>query len=197
MNGIAESYALMLLAAVLLVLEIFVPSGGLISILAGIALIGSIIVAFAHGTAFGTLQVILSAILVPALLAMMVRWWPHSTMGRLILNIPPEGNQRLSDSGADESLSLLVGRIGKAKSKMLPSGAIRIDGRTFDAVTRGVAIAAGEYVEVIEVKGTRIVVVPADEEQARADQGSQPPDENRLARPVEELIPDPFDDPLA
>ena len=48
MSRVTESYGLLLLAVALLALELFVPSGGLISVLAGAAVIASIGLAFAH-----------------------------------------------------------------------------------------------------------------------------------------------------
>lgn len=196
MNGITQSLGLLLLAIVLLLLELFIPSGGLITVFAAAALIASMAAAFSHSVAFGTLHVIVTAVLVPTVVALMIRWWPHSAIGRLVLNIPPEGDARLSDAGTDITLGTLIGRVGTAKTKMLPSGAIRIDGRNYDAVTRGVAIEKGQYIEVVEVTGTRIVVVPVDEQRARAAVQEQTATPSTLSQPTEELIPDPFDDPL-
>lgn len=198
MNAITQTYGLMVLAIALLVLEVFVPSGGLISILAGAALIASISVAFTYSVAFGTFQLALSAALIPAMIAMLIRWWPHSVMGRLILNIPPEGDERLSDPGNDPSLGMLIGRVGKARTKMLPSGAIRIDGKSYDAVTRGVAVEKGSFVEVVEVKGMTVVVVPIDAERARVAEAQRTPtkasQKETLETPIDELIADPFED---
>ena len=86
-----------------------------------------------------------------------------------------------------------MGRVGIAKSKMLPSGSISIDGRLIDAVSNGAAIAAGQAVVVIEVRGNRVVVREADAEETR-QRGEYSSDV--LSTPVEELGFDDLDDPL-
>ena len=59
----------------------------------------------------------------------------------------------------------LMGRVGVARTKMLPSGAVEIDGQMIDAVTQGQAIEPGTYVVVSEVRANRVVVRPAGKDQ--------------------------------
>jgi hypothetical protein len=77
---------------------------------------------------------------------------------------------------------------------MLPSGAIEIDGRMIDAITRGKAIEPGQYVTVTEVRANRVVVRPAKENE-RPDRSLSTDD--LLSRPIEELGIESLDDPLA
>ena len=88
----------------------------------------------------------------------------------------------------------LVGRVGTAKSKMLPSGSISIDGRLFDAVSQGQAIDTGQAVVVVEVRGNRVIVRPADGTEAQ-QRDDYPRDV--LSTPAEELGLDSLEDPLA
>jgi membrane-bound serine protease (ClpP class) len=88
---------------------------------------------------------------------------------------------------------MLLGRVGVARSKMLPSGAVEIDGQMIDAVTRGQAIEPGTYVVVCEVRANRVVVRPA----AKDQRPSQSNPEDVLSRPIEELGIDSLEDPLA
>lgn len=52
----------------------------------------------------------------------------------------------------------LIGKIGKTKTPLRPSGTVVIDGERVDAVTEGVFIAAGIDVAVVKTEGVRIVV---------------------------------------
>jgi membrane-bound serine protease (ClpP class) len=88
--------------------------------------------------------------------------------------------------------NLLLGKFGVAKSKMLPSGAVVVDGRTYDAVSRGNPIEPGETVRVISVSGNRIVVAPADPQQAAQAATSN----DVLNQPIDALGLDAFDEPL-
>ncbi len=74
---------------------------------------------------------------------------------------------------------------------MLPSGAVDIDGTIVDALSEGMAIEAGGWVKVIEVRGTRVVVRPTDERPQTADQPAE------LDQSIESIGLDPFEDPLA
>ena len=55
----------------------------------------------------------------------------------------PTSDEVLPDSDRRRNLKTLVGKIGKAKSLMLPSGAVDIEGTTVDALSEGMAIEAG------------------------------------------------------
>ena len=189
MTGLTWAVLLLTLALALLFLELFVPSGGLLGHLSGAGIVASIVIVFRESATLGTLYLIGLAVLLPLILVTMVRYWPHTAIGRMMLNIPPPG----SDTTASEvhnPLEDLVGKIGQAKSKMLPSGAIIIDGRNYDAFSRGFAIEVGDTVEVVRVEGNRIMVRPVTERPASKL------DSNPLDRPFEEVVPDPFDDPL-
>ena len=88
----------------------------------------------------------------------------------------------------------MVGKVGTARTPMLPSGAISIDGRTIDAVSQGLAIDPGARVVVVEVKANRVVVRPAaDGERPSGPKGV----EDVLSQPLDALGLDPLDDPLS
>ena len=71
----------------------------------------------------------------------------------------------------------LQGRVGVAKTKMLPSGAIIIDGTAYDAISDGMPIDPGEPVRVISVRANRVLVRPATVQEAleNAAPGATPP----------------------
>jgi membrane-bound ClpP family serine protease len=86
-----------------------------------------------------------------------------------------------------------VGKIGQAKSMMLPSGAVLVEGRTIDAVSEGMPIEPGQVVRVIEVRGTRVIVRPVEHGEEQQPRSAEDP----LSRPIDTLGIDPFDDPLS
>jgi membrane-bound serine protease (ClpP class) len=79
----------------------------------------------------------------------------------------------MPDDPDKERLKSLVGRLGRAKSKMLLSGVIIVDGRTVDAVSESMPIEVGQIVRVVQVRGHGVVVRPADDEQP-AEQPTDP-----------------------
>lgn len=193
----AWSALLMLIGFALIVLEIFLPSGGIIGFLAASAVIVSIVMAFysggpAQGVGFATAAVLG----VPVMLALAFKYWPHTAIGRRFLLGPPTDEEVLPDSPKRRMLKQLVGKFGTAKTKMLPSGAVLIEGRVIDAVSQGMPIETGQTVKVIEVRANRVVVralEPGEEEDAASTANA----DDVLSQPIENLGLDPMEDPLA
>jgi membrane-bound ClpP family serine protease len=107
--------------------------------------------------------------------------------------------QGSTDSEEHRRLIKMIGKRGKAKSKMLPSGGVVIEGRTYDAISEAVAIDPGQPVRVVAVRTNRIVVRPIDREQSVDEHEEEPAEtsEDILSRPIDSLGLEPLDDPLA
>ena len=201
-------WALLLLAlgCVFLVLEFFIPSSGTLGVLAGLCLVGAIVLAFLQGPAHGTGMLIAVAIIVPTACFLAVKYWPHTPIGRLVLIQRPERPEEvLPETEAYRGLAALVGRKGQAKSVMLPAGAVQIDGRIYDAVSEGMAIDPGMGVVVVGVSMQRIVVRP-DDSPVPAElvpdlaipslESSPAPEPTAVQRQPPEPLASPFEDPL-
>ncbi len=180
---------LMLLGCGLVVLEVFIPSGGLLGFFSAVSIIASIVMAFRHDTTMGLGFIVLTLLAVPATLAVAFKVWPHTPMGKAFLGVLKSSAER----SPVETRRELVGKLGIAKSKMLPSGAVKIDGQYLDAVTQGGAIDKGQAVVVVEVQGNRVVVRPADE--AEAPRLAKDP-QDVFSTPIEELGIESLEDPL-
>jgi membrane-bound ClpP family serine protease len=193
MEPLLWSILLFVAALGLIALEIFIPSGGVLSVLAALALIASLAVAFNGGMLTGTVMLIVAIVVIPAILAAAVRWWPETPIGRLIVLQRPESEDDvLPDTAEYRSLNALVGKRGVAKTKMLPSGVIVIDDESYDAVADGMAVEPGQPVRVTAVRTNRIVVV--------LDEGSRPAVDDAndvLTQPADSLGIDSLDDPVS
>ena len=146
------------IGAILVVLEFFIPSAGVIGVTAAICLVSAIVIGYLDGPVIGTIILAVEVIGVPIVLTAMVRLWPHTPIGRRLFLPPPESKEVVAYQEKRESLSALVGQRGVARSKMLPSGVVRIEGRTYDAVADGDAIEAGETVIVKGIQMNCLVV---------------------------------------
>ena len=189
LDPLAWSILLMLLGCALVVLEVFIPSGGVLSVLAAAALVGSIVIAFQRGPVTGFVFVLSTVIAVPLALGLAFKYWPKTPIGKAFLGAVPTQEE----VAPEDSRRTLLGRVGVTRSKMLPSGAVEIDGQMVDAVTQGVAIEPGQYVVVLEVRANRVVVRPAKE----GERPSHTRPGDMLSRPIEELGIESLDDPLA
>src|SRR5687767_4487070 len=82
---------LLLLAGIAIVgIEMFVPSGGLLAVMAALCFIASIVVAFMHSTQMGFMMLGATTIAVPVVVGLAIHWWPHTPIGKRILIQPPE-----------------------------------------------------------------------------------------------------------
>ena len=89
MNTLIWPAAILFLSVALLVLEMFIPSGGILGFLSVVALIASIVVAFHNGGIdFGTGFLIVTTVVFPTMIVLAMRWWPQTPIGRRILNRP-------------------------------------------------------------------------------------------------------------
>jgi len=201
MDAIFWAMLLVSLGVVLIVAEVFLPSHGLLSVLATSAIVASIIVAFTGGIRSGVIVLLVNTLVIPAVLVAAVKWWPHTPIGRLILIPRPEHpDDVLPDTDSYRVLRSLIGHRGRAISKMLPSGAVKIDGRTYDAVSDGIAIEMGQPVEVSDVRNNRLVVRPFTGVMGDVSEGVSPGEgepDDVLARPAESLGIEGFEEPLA
>jgi membrane-bound ClpP family serine protease len=190
---IAWAILLLLIGLSLVVLEVFIPSGGIIGILSAVAMIAALVMAFQEssttGPMVGFVFAAVTVFAVPTLIAVAFKFWPRTPMGKAFLGDLPTD----ADVLPEDPRRALLGRVGVARTKMLPSGAVEVDGQMIDAVTQGQAIEPGTYVVVIEVRANRVVVRPAGKDQRPSHENSN----DLLSRPIDELGIESLDDPLA
>lgn len=189
LDPLSWAIILMIAGCGLVVMEVFIPSGGILSFCATIAIVASIVMAFRRDVTAGVGFIVLTLLAVPATLGLAFKYWPHTPMGKAFLGELKSSEELKPEDPRRE----LVGKVGVAKSKMLPSGSVQIEGKYIDAISQGMAIEMGQAVVVVEVRANRVVVRPADDDEA-----------NRLVKdprdvfstPIEELGMDSFDEPL-
>jgi membrane-bound serine protease (ClpP class) len=173
------------LGAGLAILEVFFPSAGLFGFLSATAIVAAIGMGFYQGTFAGIAAILATLAGMPTILVLAFKYWPKTAMGRRMLLTAPSSEDVLPDRSDKDQLKDLIGRTGRAKSKLLLSGVIQIDGRTVDAVSESMPIEVGQAVQVIQVRSNRVVVRPVEEKRE-----TPPP-----ADPLQQTYDDPFDQP--
>jgi membrane-bound serine protease (ClpP class) len=177
----------LVLGSTFAVLEVFFPSAGILGFLSAVSVLAAVVMGFYQGPMVGILILLGAMIGLPSALVLGFKYWPKTAMGRRVLLMAPGPDEVLPTDPERDFLRGLVGRVGHAKSKMLLSGVITIDGRTVDAVSESLPIEVGQAVQVIQVHGREVVVRPITEETTNS-----PP-----ADPLQQTFDDPFDLPPA
>jgi membrane-bound ClpP family serine protease len=168
-------------------MEVFFTSAGILAFLSFAAVIAAVVMGFNQGSVTGVL-ILLGAILgMPATVIFSFKYLPKTPMGRRLLLIAPKSEDVLPDDPEKERLKGLLGRTGRAKSPMLLSGVISIDGHTVEAVSESMPIEVGQMVRVVQIEGLRVVVRPIELENP-----TLPP-----VDPLKRSYDDPFDLPPA
>jgi membrane-bound serine protease (ClpP class) len=153
---------LFVIGALLITGEVFIPSGGVLTALSIISFILSFVTAFRVSTVAGALFVAVAVIAVPLLLSKLLKIFPDTFIGKLLVLRGPKGHNEVATS-PEERLKKFLGKRGITKSVLRPSGIAEIDGERIDVVTEGMAIEPNRPVEVIGTRGIALVVREIEE----------------------------------
>ena len=176
-----------------ILLEMFIPSGGILGLFAALSIVSGVVVAFMAGLKYGTIALVAVAVIVPVVVTLMLKWWPETAFGKMIL-IPDQDRDQ-----EPNPLAHLVGQHGLVRKQMMPNGQIMVDDRTFDAVSQGTLIEEGTSIVVVTADGNRILVRPVLEgEEEVARETSVQDDDISMSDDIADVVDDSsFEDPFA
>jgi membrane-bound serine protease (ClpP class) len=153
---------LFLASAALLVAEVFVPSGGLLSVCSFACLAGGIVIFFNFSTVAGWIGIIIAIIMIPTVLIFAYRIFPKTRFGKAVTLTPPKRD--LGDAIPDtDQLKELLGRTGVVLSDLRPVGMCDFAGRRLECVAETGYIEKDNNVTVIRVEGTQLTVRMVEE----------------------------------
>ncbi len=157
------------LAIALLLLELFVPSGGVLAVMTGVSAVGSIASMFAYDVNWGGIYLAVMCAGSPIVVLLVVKLWSKTPIAnRMILKEDADGprrhaadDERTADNPAvgrsgvvatasARQLAALVGHEGTTLTTLRPVGFVRVDGLRLDAVAENGVIAVGVAVTVID-----------------------------------------------
>ncbi|MEM6553371.1 MAG: hypothetical protein AAF750_14740 [Planctomycetota bacterium] len=164
--------ALMGTAIVMLVIEVFVPSGGILGVLAGIAAIASVVCFFWVNQTAGVIALMLTLLATPFALYFLLKALPYTPIFRLAA---------LDDDGVSKGRAYALenapqpGQLGSAETNLRPSGSCVIDGRKHDALAVGPWIERGQRVLVIGFSTGQVQVRLATQDDLAPPAQADPP----------------------
>ena len=210
MSPVVWVAALFLVGIGVMILEVFVPSGGVLAFVSLAAIIAAIATAFLElGPGAGPGMNALSVAVVPAIIGLAFRWFPETPLGRRVLPPPPQPDDVVPDAPRRQRARDLIGQAGRTTIDLLPWGTVVIGTETVDGVSEGGPIDAGTEVVVVAAQGAAVVVRPLPREEEshgrrrdgaeRADEPEKPspPEAPRLSSTLENFTFESFDAPDA
>ncbi len=164
-SGGDKSYALWAVillgvAVVLFLLEVMLPTGGVIGLMAAVSLVAGIVMLFKIDTTVGLIGAVVALAAVPFLFAFVIKVWPYTPIGqRLTLRTPGalDGSKGgpADTAGATQNL---IGTQGQALTDLRPVGTCLINGQRHQCLAETGLIPAGTTVRVVDADGMGIKV---------------------------------------
>ncbi len=167
-------YAILLFVfgVLLVVMELFVPSFGLLSVAAIVCFAASVYGVYDPKRPAAAIAIaILAPVVALSVLYYGLKLVPRTSWGRgLVLRTPQDqgvpARPTVSETASlppaggttEQELAPLVGKEGVAQSELRPAGLALIDGKRVDVVTEGSLIPPAARVRVVAVEGNRVVV---------------------------------------
>lgn len=150
----------------LLIAEMFIPSHGVLALVATATAVAGIVVLFTSGNpAWGVIGMMVVVVLGPLTGGFMLKIWPDTALGRRLIHgegsVDRDKITSAAQSEAMRTLDALIGSSGRAVTDLRPSGVVEIEGKRYDALAETVAIDAGQPILVSSAGFGTLKVRPA------------------------------------
>jgi membrane-bound ClpP family serine protease len=153
---------LYLVCSALIIAEVFVPSGGLISLCALACLIGGAVIFFQHSTTAGWIGIGIASVMIPGVLIFAYKIFPKTRFGKSVTLSPPERPQ--GDAIPDTSvLKEMLGKVGTVLTPLRPVGMCDFEGLRIECVAESGYVEKDKKVKVINVESTQLTVRTIEE----------------------------------
>lgn len=164
-------------ALLLLLVEVFIPSMGVITFTAGAVALVGIVLLFRVSPGWGITGLLTMMVLGPMVVIFGLQVLPHTNAGKkLLYGESGKAEIAVRDNPEEaEALARLVGAEGVVVVDLRPMGVIRIGDRKLDAVSEISFVRAGARVRITAADGMTIRVRPITETAPQAASAPAPP----------------------
>lgn len=153
MNHFEFAMLFAVVGVILLAAEVFLPSHGVLGLMAGAAFVTSVVYCFLISVTLGAVVFAVLCIAGPVVALYMVDFWPQTPIGRRLV-LP-----KMSGDGAETATQVTtVGQRGVAITELRPVGVCQFGGVRVEAISQLNIIGVGSTVEVVAMDGARPVV---------------------------------------
>jgi membrane-bound ClpP family serine protease len=157
MSELVWPLVILAVGLLLLVAEVFIPSGGAFGILSVGCLAYSLWLAFRQSTELGVKFLAADLVVIPAAGGFALYLWPKTKFAKRIFLRPPDPDE-IAVSHPAERLDHLIGELGRAVTPLRPSGLVDFDGRRLEGLSEYGLIAAGSPIRAVRVRSGRLIV---------------------------------------
>jgi membrane-bound ClpP family serine protease len=151
------------LGLILVALDLFLPTAGLLALLAGLSALGGVVCLFFADLSWGITGLGLVLVGGPLIAAFMLKIWPNTPIGRRLIAAPSDEEveaQRANEESERQQRQALIGKEGTVLTDLRPIGVVEINGTRYDALSETRFVQAGSAVRVTAVDGMQVKVRP-------------------------------------
>src|SRR5205085_10625682 len=116
MDHLLLAYGLIVLGLVLLAAELFLPTGGILFVLAVGALVVGVAMTFAESTSRGMVTLVAIFVIIPIVGPILIHYWPKTPVGKKFFLNRPDEDDTLANMPVNLELEQLRGRYGRTVS---------------------------------------------------------------------------------
>lgn len=157
MEPVHIAIVLYVAALVLAFVDLFIPSGAMLIVLAAVAAFAAVLFAFRASTSVGMTMLTVVAATVPTFAFAAIKIWPLTPIGkRIILNVQPTAGGASDEF--NQSLEHLIGEIAVTDGALMPSGQVKIGAKRFNCIAETGLLESGVNVEVVAVRERNLIV---------------------------------------
>lgn len=167
------AFALLVVGFALVAAEVFFPSAGVLSLLAGTALVASIVTGFATSMTLGWAMLVTTLVGLPLVVVSAFRLFPRTPMGRRMI-VGGATWDKDERAAVEHAIERFVGCRGRAVSPLRPAGIAHFGDQRVDVITRGEHIESGTPILALHFAANRLVVEAAAGEPAAPPSAPQP-----------------------
>lgn len=171
---------LLLLAVSVVMVEVFIPSGGFLGLIA-LTLLGTSYF-FAYGAWYASAPsmfwgfVMASLVAAPSSVAFGFYLLPRTRFGKRVLLEGPELSEVTPFTSERDRLLSLVGSTGRTVGLLNPGGLVEVDGQRYHCESEGQIIESGTQVQIVDVRrNSLIVLIPEPDPAGPGDAGHTDP----------------------
>ena len=183
MTYLAIALGLFVLALVIFAIDLMIPSGGVLVAVTACIAFAAIVFAFRYSVMAGMWMVAATFAAIPVLFWAFIEIWPRTPFGKRMIVEPERAGRFVWSDASVSDEQTLVGAIGITVDELLPSGYVKIENKSFEAVSETGPIDQGKTVRVMRLDLGRLVVMEVREVQANTTKS----DGTGLDRPADEL----------
>jgi membrane-bound serine protease (ClpP class) len=149
---------LMLIGVIAIVMELFIPSAGIIGVIGLACIVCGVVFAYKDlGVVMGTVFLLGAVICVPLMIALSFKVFPQTYFGKkLILTKSEEKTDGFRAHGND--YQDLIGQEGQSVTFLHPTGIALFNEKKYNVLTSGDFVEKNSNIKVVAIKGNNIIV---------------------------------------